>query len=70
MMPLCTTATLSVACGCAFTSFGLPCVAQRVWPMPLWPASGSLDQALFEILQFAFGAAAREVAAFERRDAG
>ena len=28
------------------------------------------DQALFEIFQFAFGAAAREVAAFERRDAG
>ena len=27
-------------------------------------------QALFEVLQFAFGAAAREVAAFERRDAG
>ena len=27
-------------------------------------------QALFEVLQLAFGAAAREVAAFERRDAG
>ena len=28
------------------------------------------DQALFEVLEFAFGAAARQVAAFQRRDAG
>ena len=70
MMPLCTTATLSVACGCALTSFGLPCVAQRVWPMPIVPASGSARQALFEVLQLAFGAPARQVAVFQRRDAG
>ena len=41
MMPLWTTATLSVACGCALLSVGLPWVAQRVCPMPVWPASGS-----------------------------
>ena len=70
MMPLCTTATLSVACGCALTSFGWPCVAQRVWPMPMVPASGSLVEALFQILQLALGAPARQVAAFQRRDAG
>ena len=42
MMPLCTTATRSVACGCALVSVGRPWVAQRVWPMPIVPASGSL----------------------------
>src|ERR671938_352107 len=41
MMPLCTTATLSVAIGCAFFSIGWPCVAQRVWPMPIVPRTGS-----------------------------
>ena len=70
MMPLCTTATFSVACGCALTSFGRPCVAQRVCPIPLVPASGSTVEALFQILQLAFGATARQVAGFQRRDAG
>jgi hypothetical protein len=41
MMPLWATATRSVACGWALLSVGLPCVAQRVWPMPILPASGS-----------------------------
>ena len=70
MMPLWTTATRSVACGCALFSVGLPWVAQRVWPIPVWPASGSASQPLFEIFQFALGAAAREVIAFQRGDAG
>ena len=70
MMPLWTIATRSVACGCALTSFGPPWVAQRVWPMPMVPASGSLDEALFEVPQLAFGAPAREVAVFQRGDAG
>ncbi len=39
MMPLCTTATRAVACGCALVSVGAPCVAQRVWPMPVLPGS-------------------------------
>ena len=36
MMPLWITATRSRVsrCGWAFFSVGLPCVAQRVWPMP------------------------------------
>ena len=37
MMPLCTIATRSVAMGWALRSLGLPCVAQRVWPMPIVP---------------------------------
>ena len=42
MMPLCTTTILPVQsrCGCAFSSVGRPCVAQRVWPMPYVPSSG------------------------------
>ena len=40
MMPLWTTETLSFMCGCALRSVGRPCVAQRVWPMPVWPFSG------------------------------
>jgi hypothetical protein len=43
MMPLWTTASFSVACGWAFLSFGLPWVAQRVWPMPMAPESGACD---------------------------
>ena len=70
MMPLWTTATRSVACGCALFSVGLPWVAQRVWPMPVWPASGSALQSRFEIFQLAFGAAALEMVAFQRGDAG
>ena len=37
MMPLWMRASLpsSPRCGCAFRSFGAPCVAQRVWPMPV-----------------------------------
>ena len=41
MMPLWTTATRSVAIGWAFFSIGWPCVAQRVWPMPIVPCTGS-----------------------------
>ena len=42
MMPLWTTAMRPVwsRCGCALRSLGAPCVAQRVWPMPVW-ATGS-----------------------------
>jgi hypothetical protein len=38
MMPLCTTETPPETCGWAFLSEGAPCVAQRVWPMPMCPA--------------------------------
>ena len=36
-MPLTTTCTRLVMskCGCALTSLTRPCVAQRVWPMPV-----------------------------------
>src|SRR5579862_630377 len=46
-MPLCTTTMSPVQsrCGCAFSSVGRPCVAQRVWPMPNWPSSGCLTSA-------------------------
>ena len=69
MMPLWTTASRSVACGCALLSVGLPWVAQRVWPMPIVPASGS-SRRRFEIAQLAFGAAARQQAVLKRGDAG
>ena len=39
MMPLWTTTTSSVV-RVRVLSDGLPWVAQRVWPMPAWPASG------------------------------
>ena len=69
MMPLCTTATLSVACGWALFSVGLPWVAQRVCPMPVWPLERRVLQPRFKIFEFAFGAAAFEVVAFQRRNA-
>ena len=56
MMPLCTTASLSVACGCALFSVGLPWVAQRVWPMPI----GALQR-------LAAAAASRDCGACPRR---
>lgn len=34
MMPLCTSATPALMCGCALASVTPPWVAQRVWPMP------------------------------------
>jgi len=40
MMPLWTTATGPDVCGCALRSVGRPCVAHRVWPMPVLPRSG------------------------------
>src|SRR5580704_3171493 len=42
MIPLCTTtiSPLQSRCGCAFSSVGRPCVAQRVWPIPYTPSSG------------------------------
>ena len=41
MMPLWTTQILPSVeqCGCELTSEGAPCVAQRVWPMPVVPTS-------------------------------
>ena len=40
MIPLCTTATrpASSVCGWALASVAGPCVAQRVWPIPVAPA--------------------------------
>ena len=38
-MPLWMTATGPALCGCAFSSDGRPCVAHRVWPIPIWPAA-------------------------------
>ena len=33
-------------CGWALTSFGAPCVAQRVCPTPTWPVSGWASKSL------------------------
>ena len=40
MIPLWMTTILPARCGWAFSSEGRPCVAQRVWPMPIVPCSG------------------------------
>ena len=69
MMPLCTTATRSVACGWALASVGLPCVAQRVWPMPVEPCSGDRFRQLFEIAQLALGATPPELPVLDGGDA-
>ena len=48
MMPLCTMAMRPSAsvCGWAFTSFGSPWVAHRVWPMPIVARVRSLTRSL------------------------
>ena len=70
MMPLCTTASCSVACGWALFSVGRPWVAQRVWPMPMVPCSGSLASRVSRLRSLP--SARRRVSApcSERRDAG
>ena len=46
MMPLCTMAMRPVQsrCGWAFLSVGAPCVAQRVWAMPVVPTRLAVAQ--------------------------
>ena len=48
MMPLCTTAMRPAesVCGCALMSVGSPCVAHRVWPMPIVALVRSLTRSL------------------------
>src|SRR2546425_38064 len=43
MMPLWMSASVppQSVCGCALTVLGAPCVAQRVWAMPAWPAGSA-----------------------------
>ena len=62
MMPLWTTATPPYECGCAFSSEGRPCVAQRVWPMPVQPGERRLGEQVDEVLQLPLGALHREPA--------
>ncbi len=70
MMPLCTTASFSVAWGCALFSVGLPWVAQRVWPMPIGPLQRLALQPRLEIAKLALGPPTRQRAMLERGDAG
>ena len=70
MMPLWTTATRSVACGWALLSVGLPWVAQRVWPMPIVPASGSRARRVPSVASLPSARRRAERAVLERRDAG
>ena len=51
-------------------SVGAPCVAQRVWPMPVVPGSGVRVQRGGQVAQLALGAAAVDVAVHQRGDAG
>ena len=70
MMPLWTMATRSVACGCAFDSVGAPCVAQRVWPMPAVPASGSAFSRASRLASLPPARRRVELPVLERGDAG
>ena len=70
MMPLCTTASFPLAWGWALFSVGRPWVAQRVWPMPTEPLSGSSREQRLEIAQLALGAAALQPAVLQRGHAG
>ncbi len=47
MMPLWTTETPPETCGWAFLSEGTPCVAQRVWPMPMVPCRSCAATSFF-----------------------
>ena len=49
---------------------GAPCVAQRVWAMPVSPCSGSAVEFAREIVELALGAAPLELAVIDRADAG
>ena len=70
MMPLWTTASRGEACGWALASVGLPCVAQRVWPMPIDPAERLGGKFRLEVLELALGPPPVQPAVLERRDAG
>ena len=67
MMPLCTTAILPVqsVCGCAFSSLGRPCVAQRVCPMPTFPATGTLSTRVSQVDELADSTHDRELIVLE-----
>ena len=69
MMPLWTSATREEACGCALRSVGAPCVAQRVWPMPVKPASGFSSSSCDQLDELAGAAAALDMAVDERGNA-
>ena len=62
--------TRSFMCGWALRSTGLPCVAQRVWPMPMRPCERLIGEPQLQVLELALGAAAVEVAVLDRGDAG
>ena len=57
-------------CGWALPTVGAPWVAQRVWAMPMVPASGLAASSRGEIVELALGAAAVELAVVDRADAG
>ena len=70
MMPLWTTATRSVACGWALCSVGAPWVAQRVWPMPILPPSGSKASFCARLPSLPSARRRIDAAVFERGDPG
>ena len=70
MMPLWTTARRSLACGWALFSVGLPCVAQRVWPMPIVAAERRSASLASRLRSLPSRAHAAQLAVLQRRDAG
>src|ERR1700733_10571463 len=70
MMPLWPTASLGDACGWALVSVGLPCVAQRVWPMPIAPSSGAAASFASRFLSLPSARRRSQLAVLKRRYAG
>jgi hypothetical protein len=72
-MPLCTTTTrpFMLTWGWALRWLGLPCVAQRVWPMPMCPCQRRVTQHGLKVLQLAHIATDRNAAILrQHRKAG
>ncbi len=79
MMPLCTSAILAGAsaaafgpgekCGCALCTAGAPCVAQRVWAMPVPASMCSLSTCASQLGHARGAARAPQAAALVHRDA-
>ena len=72
MMPLWTTTMRPVQsrCGWAFSSVGRPCVAQRVWPTPYRPSTGSSRIAFSRLIELPRRSPQRDALGADERHAG
>ena len=70
MMPLWTSATGPTMCGWALPTVGAPCVAQRVWAMPVVAVQRIGLQLPREIVELALGPPPHQLAMIDGADAG